>query len=186
MDPGAFLCGKCILQTPPYSGARSFGYYTSELSSLVQELKFHGRRDLADFLGSLLAGTFYDSWSREEFDMVAPIPLHSGRKHERGYNQAELLARSLARYIALPFNAHALTRVRATLPQIGLTDTQRQENVRKAFCCKDPKQVAKQRILLIDDVMTTGATAASASAALLDGGCLRVSVLTVARAVPGL
>jgi predicted amidophosphoribosyltransferase len=87
----------------------------------------------------------------------------------------------LARQIGIPY-ADALLRVRSTLPQVGLTDSQRQENLRKAFRCISLQRVSGQRILLIDDVMTTGATAASAARALLEDGALRVSVLTVARA----
>lgn len=177
------LCGNCILEPPPYAGARSFGYYTAELSSVIQGMKFLGRRDLAGHLAPLLVTAFYESWSREEFDVVIPVPLHPARRRERGYNQSELLARSLTRQIAVPFNNDALTRIRPTLPQVGLTDSQRLENVRKAFRCADHRHVAGKRALLIDDVMTTGATAASAAGALLEAGALRVSVLTVARAV---
>ena len=178
-----YLCGRCILQMPAYAGARSFGYYTAELSSLIQGMKFSGRRNLAGLLAPLLADTFYDTWGREEFDILAPVPLHPARRRDRGYNQSELLACSLARQISLPFKKDALIRTRPTLPQVGLTDTQRLDNVRGAFKCADPRKVSNKRVLLIDDVMTTGATAASAAQALIEGGALRVSVLTVARTV---
>jgi ComF family protein len=182
-DKGAeYLCGKCLMNLPPYSGARSFGYYTAELSRLVQALKFHGRRNLVGLLAPLLASAFYESWSREDFDLIIPVPLHSKRKRERGYNQSELLARALAAQIAMPFSGKALIRFRSTLPQVGLSDSQRFENVRKAFSCIDPLQIKNKRVLLIDDVMTTGATASSAAQTLIDGGCFRVSVLTIARA----
>ncbi len=166
---------------PAYTGARSFGYYTAELSGLIQGLKFQGRRNLATLLAPLLAETFFDTWSRTDFDAVVPVPLHSKRKRERGYNQSELLAHLLARQIALPCD-HALLRVRSTLPQVGLTDSQRLDNVQNAFRCIKPQRISGRRILLIDDVMTTGATVESAARALLEGGALRVSVLTVARA----
>jgi ComF family protein len=179
-DTSEHLCGNCILDVPPYSGARSFGYYIAELSSLVHGLKFHGRRNLVGLLVPLLAGTFFDNWDRGDFDMVVPIPLHSKRKRERGYNQTELLARSLAHKIALPYHA-PLRRTRSTPPQVGLTDLQRRENVHRAFVCPKPGEISKKRILLIDDVMTTGATVASAAQALIAAGALRVSVLTVAR-----
>jgi ComF family protein len=175
------LCGNCMQQMPPYSGARSFGYYTAELSKLIQELKFQGRKNLVGLLAPLLAATFFDSWDRSDFDFIVPVPLHPKRQRERGYNQSELFARSLARYTAIPYSS-ALLRVRSTLPQVGLTDTQRLENVRKAFHCRKPQEILKTRILLIDDVMTTGATVASAAQALIDGGAGRVSVLTLARA----
>jgi ComF family protein len=166
---------------PPYSGARSFGYYAAELSGLIQGFKFQGRKNLVRLFVPLLARAFWDSWQREDFDLVVPVPLHIKRKRDRGYNQSELLARSLAGQLGI-FCSRALIRSRSTLPQIGLTDSQRLENVRKAFRCVNPQQIYKRCILLIDDVMTTGATAASASGALLEAGASRVSVLTVARA----
>lgn len=175
------LCGNCILKMPPYSGARSFGYYTAGLATIAQELKFHGRRNLVRLLGPLLAAAFFDSWHMEDFDLIVPVPLHARRKSERGYNQAELLAKALQRQIAVPV-VSALVRVRPTVPQVGLTHSERIENMRKAFQCPRPPLVSNKRILLLDDVMTTGATAASAASALLESGALRVSVLTVARA----
>jgi ComF family protein len=178
------LCGDCILEMPPYAGARSFGYYSAELSKIIQELKFHGRRNLAGLLGPLLTAVFFESWNREQIDLVVPVPLHPKRKRERGFNQSELLARLVARQIAV-LHIAALTRVRPTLPQVGLTDSERKENVRRAFSCPRPQLISKKRVLLIDDVMTTGATVASASRALLDSGALSVSVLTVARAGRG-
>ncbi len=180
-DKGEHLCGDCIQQIPPYAGARSFGYHTAELRRLVQGLKFQDGKNLVKLLVPLLAAAFGDSWSRDDFDVIVPVPLHVKRKRERGYNQSELLARSLAHQIAIPYG-RALVRVRPTLPQVGLTDSQRVENVRNAFRCANPQLISERRILLIDDVMTTGATVASASRALLEGGSRRVSVLTVARA----
>jgi ComF family protein len=175
------LCGDCIQQPPPFAGARSFGLYTAELSGVIQGFKFQNRRNLAGLLVPLLADTFFATWRREDFELIVPVPLHATRKRERGYNQSELLARSLARQIATPFK-DALLRVRSTKPQVGLTDSQRLANVHNAFRCAVPAQMSRQRILLIDDVMTTGATAASAARALLEAGAWRVSVLTVARA----
>jgi len=175
-----YLCGKCILEAPPYSGARSFGHYAAELRRVIQELKFHDRRNLVGLMAPLLAGVFFENWGREDFDIVAPVPLHPKRSRERGFNQSELLARSLSRQIALPW-VRALVRTRPTLPQVGLSDARRRDNVRNAFRCTAPEAVYGRRVLLIDDVMTTGATVSSAALALLDGGAIRVSVLTVAR-----
>jgi ComF family protein len=179
-DGSEYLCGNCVLALPPFSGARAFGYYADELSRLIQGLKFHGRRNLVELLATLLTRTFFDTWDRGEFDFLVPVPLYPTRKRERGFNQSELLARSLTRRTAIPCSS-VLARVRATLPQVGLTDSQRAENVRKAFRCPNPAQVSGRRILLIDDVMTTGATVSSAARTLLEAGALRVSVLTVAR-----
>jgi ComF family protein len=182
-DESTHLCGKCTLRMPPYSGARAFGCYSSELSRMVQALKFDGRRDLAALLAPLLASTFLETWSPQEMDVVVPVPLHARRRRERGYNQAALLGRALARALGLRFSADALIRVRGTVPQVGLSDSERVHNVERAFRCARPEEVNGKRILLVDDVMTTGSTIASASEAVLLGGALRVSVITVARAV---
>jgi len=183
-DDAEHLCGECILHIPPYAGARSFGCYTAELARIIQEMKFHGKRNLVRLLTPLLTAAFFESWSREDFDLIVPVPLHAKRRRERGYNQSELLARGLQRQLAIPCSA-SLVRIRPTLPQVGLSQTERIENVRKAFQCAQRQQISKKRILLIDDVMTTGATVGSAAGALLDAGALRVCVLTVARAAKG-
>jgi len=175
------LCGNCVVQPPAYSGARSFGYYSGELGLLIQGLKFNNRRNLVALLVPFMIQAYYGSWDRDDFDLVVPIPLHHKRRRSRGYNQSELLARLLARRTGIPFSKRSLIRKRSTLPQVGLTDAQRRENVRNAFHCINSRQISGRRILLIDDVMTTGATVSSGSAALMKGGALRVSVLTLAR-----
>jgi ComF family protein len=181
----AHLCGECVSSPPLFSGARSYGNYSGELSRIIQEFKFRGRRNLVRLLGPLMARAFFDSWDREQIDMLIPIPLHPKRRRERGFNQSELLARSLSTMLALPCCSQVIRRVRYTEPQVGLRDPERLRNVRGAFCCVRPDLAARKRLLLIDDVMTTGATARSATESLLSGGALRVSILTVARAVPG-
>ena len=179
------LCGDCNLELPPYGGARAYGYYTSELSRLVQGLKFEGRKNLVELLTPLLANAFITTWDPAEIDHVMPVPLHPKRKRERGYNQAALLGRAFSKRLGLPFHEDALRRIRHTAPQVGLSDSERRQNLTGAFRCGKTDAVARQRILLIDDVMTTGATVAAASQALIEAGALRVSVLTVARAVVG-
>jgi ComF family protein len=183
-EDAGHLCGNCLLEAPAFSAARSFGYYTGEMATLIQGLKFQGRRNLTALLAPLLARTLSESWEREEFDLIVPVPLHPRRRRNRGYNQSGLLAQALSAQIAVPFGDRALRRIRPTLPQVGLSNPQRLENVRKAFVCPDPPKVSGKRILLVDDVITTGATTASAAQALLRAGCFRVSVLTVARALP--
>jgi ComF family protein len=177
------LCLECIRQMPPYSGARAFGYYSMEMRQLIHELKFAGRQSLAKLVAPLLARVFVDSWRREDFDFITAVPLHPSRRRERGFNQSELLARALAHKVALPEVDNVLRRTTATRPQVGLSDAQRQENVRNAFRCAHPEMVAGKRILLVDDVMTTGATVACASQVLLAAGAEKVSVLTATRAI---
>jgi len=179
------LCVGCSVGLPLFTGARSFGYYTAELSRLIQGFKFDGRRNLAQLLAPLLAAALASTWSRSDFDLIIPVPLHPRRHRERGFNQSALLAARLAKYLVLPYSERALTRIRHTPPQVGLADAERLRNLSGAFRCGRPDLVARRRILLVDDVMTTGATAASASEALRVAGASSVAVLTVARAVPG-
>lgn len=177
----AHLCGRCLEKVPPFAGARSFGHYSGEMRRLMQGLKFDGRRNLVHLLAPLLAAVFCRSWDRSDFDYIVAVPLHPRRRRERGFNQSELLARALAIQVAVP-RLRALQRLRPTRPQVGLTDSLRRDNVRNAFRCVAPEKIARRRILLVDDVMTTGATVASATEALLDAGAASVSVLTAARA----
>lgn len=183
VEVGSRLCGSCVLRPPPFEGARAFGYYAAELSVAVQALKFMGRRNLASLLAPLMASVFLGSWQRGDFDLVVPVPLHSRRERARGYNQAALLARRSAGIIGLPVDEKALVRVRDTPPQVGLTNRERQENLRHAFRCPGNRPVQGCRVLLLDDVMTTGATITSASTALLEAGAARVAVLALARTV---
>jgi ComF family protein len=181
-DGSGNLCLECVRQPPPYSGARSFGYYSTELRRVIQEFKFGGRRPLARLLAPLMADAFFESWQRDDFDFVTSVPLHPGRRRKRGFNQAELLSRAFARMTGLP-ELRTLRRAAATQSQVGLSDTQRLENVRNAFICTHVDRVAGKRILLIDDVVTTGATVASAARTLICAGAEKVSVMAAARAV---
>lgn len=177
------LCGACMLRPPPWAGARSFGTYSGELRSVVQAFKFRGRKDLAFLLAPLMAAAFGDSWTPGDFDLLVPVPLHRKRRRERGYNQSGLLGHLLAGLVGIPCSERALARVRHTPPQVGFSAGERARNLRGAFRCRRPALVSRRRLLLIDDVMTTGATLAGAAAALLDAGALRVSALTLARTV---
>ncbi len=178
------LCGRCSVEAPAFSGARAFGYYAGALRNLLHLLKFRGKLDLVALFLPLMADTLLASWADSELDLLVPIPLHWRRRLERGYNQAALLSRPLARLSGIPHCATALERVRHTAPQVGQSYRQRSANMKNAFCCRRPRRIQGKRILLVDDVMTTGATAASASLALLRGGAARVSVLTLARTDP--
>jgi ComF family protein len=133
-----------------------------------------------------MASAFLNSWDRADFDLIVPAPLHPRRARERGFNQAAALARPIARLLGIPYDEAVLCRVRETLPQVGLSDVERVLNLRGAFRAVKTTAIEGRRVLLVDDVMTTGATVASATRALVKGGALRVCVLTLARTVRGL
>jgi ComF family protein len=182
--PESGHCGGCQLEPPAYGQARAWGEYRGNLAEAVRRFKFQGSRPLARGLGRLMAAA--DELWLGDFaaDAVAPVPLHPRRLRERGFNQAVDLARPVARRRGVPILYSALARLRDTRPQYGLTRLQRQNNVKNAFTVASPRAVAGKTIILVDDVLTTGATATAAVLALTQAGAAAVAVLTVAR-TPG-
>jgi competence protein ComFC len=164
-----------------FDAAYCFGAYEGTLRELIHLYKYGRIQTLRRPLGDLLASALPRD---ERFDAVTPVPLHWRRQWDRGFNQSELLAREISRRCGIPV-VSALKRVRATLTQAGLSNTGRRQNVTKAFQCRRGdrwvRRVEGKRILLIDDVMTTGSTAASCALALKRAGAVRVALLTIAR-----
>jgi ComF family protein len=182
------LCGSCRLAEQEFDMARSYGLYTGNLRKAILHLKFHGREHLANRLGALLARAF-EALPEPDSAIVAPVPLHPSRRRQRGFNQAELLARSLVRNLrreerGLQLVVNLLRRVRATLPQVGLSASARRENVRGVFSVSRPERIRNRTVVLVDDVMTTGATLSACAAALKRAGASRVLALSLARATP--
>jgi ComF family protein len=140
-------------------------------------MKYGGMRPLAGPLGDYLARALPLD---EAFDAVVPVPLHWFRRFQRGFNQAQLLARHIGKKRNLPV-LRAVRRVRATRTQTGLTNTKRRQNVAGAFRARRGRRVEGLRLLLVDDVMTTGATASACASALKRAGAKSVTLLTVAR-----
>ena len=138
---------------------------------------------LAIPLGRLLFDTFRHYWTAGDIDVVAPVPLHRQRFRQRGFNQAYLLVRRWALPEDTVVIRDLLVRIRATAPQTGLDRQQRRINIRKAFSVNRHGQSAGKRVLLVDDVLTTGATADACTDALIRDGATRVDVLTLARAL---
>jgi ComF family protein len=171
-------CALCRRGVRGFDAAYSFGFYENELRSLIHLFKYGRVQTLSVPLGRMLARAL----PREQsFDVIVPMPLHWRKRWQRGFNQAELLAREIARRTQIPVR-NALRRVRNTASQAGLTSAKRRENVSGAFRVGKSVSLEDQRVLLIDDVMTTGATAASCARALKRGGARQVTLLTLARA----
>ena len=171
------VCALCRLGLTQFSGAWSYGSFEGRLAELIHLFKYQKVQTLDRPLGALLVKGLPPEL---RIDVAVPVPLHWSKKLARGFNQSELLARELCRRTGLAF-ADALRRTRSTTAQAGLTAAARRRNVAGVFAARDPAAVAGKRVLLIDDVMTTGATLSAASAALKRAGALRVSVLTLAR-----
>lgn len=161
-------------------GVRAAAYFENNpIQSAIHHLKYNNHRALATALGELLVRAYQHY--RLEAEVIVPVPLHNARLKERGYNQSELLVREMCRVLGLPMNNSSLQRFRRTRPQVGLGIIERQQNVVDAFSCRD-QALAGQRVLLIDDVWTTGATMNACAATLKANDVTSVWGLTLARA----
>lgn len=177
-------CRNCPRGEVFFEKARAvFDYGDERARNLVRALKFKYRTRLAVPMAGMMAERFPALFSGHRFDAVAPVPLHKKRLREREFNQAELLARPLAEREGIPLKTDWVARIRKTKPQTRLAPGRRRENPTGAFRAAKPDEIAGKRILLIDDVMTTGCTANECARALRDGGAESVCVFTFARAV---
>jgi ComF family protein len=165
-----------------FDDAVCFGFYAGSLRSLIHLFKYSGMKPLARPLAGYLerALAVDEHGSEAKIDAVVPVPLHWRKKWARGFNQAELLARYVAKRRGLPL-LNALRRKRPTEVQAGLAMAGRRRNVAGAFTARPAADVKGKRILLIDDVMTTGATASACASALKRAGAASVSLATLAR-----
>jgi len=148
------------------------------LAAAVHGLKYRCRRRVAAALGPLLAARYPYGTD----GLLVPVPLHVNRLRTRGFNQALLLARALGRHRGLEVTARALVRLRDTHIQPGLSAVERQRNLRGAFAVRSPDTVTGRHVVLIDDVLTTGATADACASSLCAAGAARVDVFTAGRA----
>ncbi len=171
------LCTVCREGLANFDAAYSFGSYDGPLQQLIHLFKYAKVESLARPLSALLLRALP---LEANFDLVLALPMHWRKRWQRGFNQAELLAAPLARRYGLPL-ATNLRRTRYTQSQAGLTETARRDNLRGSFRIHRPEQVAGKRILLVDDVFTTGATLRAAAAVLKSAGAAHVSALTLAR-----
>jgi ComF family protein len=182
---GSPRCGACWMRPPRYAYARAAAPFAEVVREALHALKFRGKRAVARPLGDLLAEAGAGHPGARGADLLIPVPLHPDRERDRGFNQAALLAERLGRLWGMTVAATALERTAATLPQTGLSGEERRRNVRDAFAAPRPARVAGQRVLLVDDVLTTGATADACARALRRVGATEVGILTVARALAG-
>jgi len=173
------LCPVCQHDPLQIDGIRSVAYSDGTLREAIHGFKYSNLRDLAVPLGRLMS----DYWEKTPLpaEIIVPVPLHPDRLRERGYNQATLLAKELGKSIGLPISENSLVRVRATRPQVELSAQERKENVRDAFRCSNAELEGK-RVLLVDDVCTTGSTLQACSIASRQAGALSVWAFTLARA----
>jgi ComF family protein len=173
------LCARCQQIPSNLDGILAAAVFAGPLRQAVHALKYENTLSLAAPMGKIMIG----AWQRSglpEMDLIVPVPLHTRRQAERGYNQSVLLARSLGRSVGVPVGEQILIRQRATRPQVGLDQAERQRNVEGAFACRGP--VTGKTLAVVDDVCTTGATLEACADALKAAGAASVWGFTLARA----
>jgi ComF family protein len=177
------LCPACADKTYAFDRARSYAIYEGHLVQAILLLKFERIEPLGTWFAEKLAKLAEREGDAFRADVVVPVPLHRQRERERGYNQAALLSKPLAKRLRLPHKAVLLMRTRARPDQRILSLEERWESVRGAFATRPGSEVDKERVLLVDDVLTTGATLDACARALREAGAKSVAGLTIARAV---
>lgn len=202
LEHSNLLCGKCLLQLPgtnffplqgnpvekifydrlPVIQAGAAYYFTkhSLLQHLLVQLKYKQQRELGYFFGRMMGRMLEASGRFETIDLLIPVPLNRKKEYRRGYNQAQLICEGIAAVWNKPLLAHALSRTRFTDTQTHQNRLSRWQNMENVFALNDPASLQNKHVLLIDDVITTGATLEACGAALLKAGNVRVSIGAVA------
>lgn len=179
----SYLCSECRDNEFVFEFSRSTGIFEGTLRTAIHTLKYDFHLALADPLADLMVRCFPSTHLAGKIDMVVPVPIHHSRKTERGFNQAEELARRLCKKVSLPIETRALVKSRPTKHQVDLPYEQRALNVTGAFVVKNRDLIQGKRILLIDDVFTTGSTLNEAAKALKNAGSAEIYAYTLARSL---
>ncbi len=182
-DGGSHLCGDCIVSKSVYSTARAVGRYESTLLEAIHRFKYNGRISIGEILGKLMAEFAYPAFNIRDYSLIMPVPLHPKRLRERGFNQSLVLAREISKRFRISLDFMALVRHVYTEAQISLGRKEREANVHGVFSVTDSAKVKGQKIILVDDVYTSGSTVKECARVLMKNRADRVAVLTLARAV---
>ena len=174
-------CGSCLAKPPPFDAARAATLHEGAVRELIHRFKYNGRMQVRRSLALLTAERLAGFAAESGAELIIPVPLHARRIRQRGFNQAILLGELLGREWCLPISRHLLQRIRWTEPQVTLSGAERAANVRGAFAVAEPARVKGRRLMLVDDVLTTGSTVAECSRVLKRAGASAVFVATVAR-----
>ena len=176
-------CGACLVTHPRFAAARAAVLFDGVARDLIHRFKYDKKVHLARPLALLTKEALTSFVASLSADLLIPVPLHRRRLRERGFNQAVLLCRPLAKAWNIPLVVDNLQRIRWTEPQVTLSASEREANVRGAFALAEPAAVHGRKVILLDDVFTTGSTVAECSRVLRQAGAEGVYVITVARAV---
>jgi competence protein ComFC len=189
-DPVCKICGKSILQPgicsscksnpPPYTALRSWAEFDDPLREALHSLKYKSNLGVVEiFVDKLTTMVAQNDWN---FDIIVPVPTSKMHERERGYNQAKMIALPLSWKLHIPLADNVVTRIKATESQIHLSNEERFKNLEGAFSANSAKLKTK-KVLLVDDIVTTGATMISCSKTLLEAGCSSIYCVTVAQTI---
>ncbi len=171
-------CRECIRDEPAFRLAESFGLYDGVLRKAINMLKYHNLKRLSKPLSDIILRI-----KAPLVDAVLPVPLYKKRLRQREFNQSALIAKYMARDAGVSLVANCLIKVRDTLPQVGLNSKERRKNIRKAFGVQNRGMIARKTILLLDDVITTGATVRECSSVLKKAGAGDIYVMALAHGI---
>ena len=177
------LCGDCITTKSVFAVARAVGRYETILLEAIHRFKYNGKIYIGEILGRLMAEYTYPSFNITKNSLIVPVPLHSKKLRERGFNQSLILAREISKKFSIPLDFMTLRRYVNTEPQISLGKKERESNVHGAFSVTDPDKIKGQRIILVDDVFTSGSTVKECARVLMKNKAVAIAVITLARAV---
>jgi len=185
------LCGKCLKSNGYFRKARAFAVYNEMFKDLIYCYKYRNKIQLERPFSFFLFSIFILYWEPRDIDIIAPVPLHGRRMRKRGFNQAYLMIRKwhqIAKAFGVDITSvlierEIIVRTHRTASQVGMSVKDRQANIKNAFVVKTTEKIRGKRILLIDDVLTTGATANECARVLVNSGALYVDVLTLAQAI---
>jgi len=176
-SPQTGICSECLRKAPPYSKIHCYGIYDGALRTSIHLLKFHGVKRLARPLGILLSALDLGN-----YDALVPVPLHTNKLRQREFNQTALLCRHLSKILKIPVLLDSLIKVKDTKLQTEVGRAGRLRNLKGAFAVS--KEIGGKRLLLVDDVITTGATATECSSVLKKAGAKEIDVVALARSMP--
>jgi len=180
IEKGAPFCGACLSGRPAFGRTRYGVAYEGIVRDMVVGFKFGRALHLGQTLSELLVRAFHRHFHPREFDLIVPIPVHRRRLIRRGFNQAAILAEAVSRFTGIPIDRTSLHKTRDTVPQVGLPRRRRLENLRGSFGISHPDKIRGRRILIVDDVATTGTTVKEASGTLMRGKAASVDALLLA------
>lgn len=173
-------CGECLSSERPFEMARFAALYTGELRKAVIRFKFYGALHLAGPLSTILMETFFRYYRHMQFDAIVPVPIHPRRLLARGFNQVVVLAEKLSAHTGIPVDRTSFCKVIDTPPQVGLSRTERTNNLKQSLKVCRPDRIRGKSVLLLDDVATSGATINESARRLKRSGASRICALVLA------